>query len=195
MTTCKKFAASVLFALSSATMASAAADVITFDDIDTVDFNPVHFNYHHFQWSNLYALNSLLPQYQGSGYANGMASFYNVAFNRAGEDAAFTSTSRFNLLSIEVTNAFASRDVPAHFDGYVGDRLVYSLDVMANAERPTHVVFGWTGVTRVVMRGNGNFDQTVLDNISVSAVPEAHSYALLLAGLGLLAFTARRRSL
>lgn len=43
--------------------------------------------------------------------------------------------------------------------------------------------------------GGGNLLFAADGNVTVSAIPEANTYAMMLAGLGLVAFTARRRSL
>lgn len=52
-----------------------------------------------------------------------------------------------------------------------------------------------SGVTRLLFYSNGASDGYggSLDNISVSAVPEVETYAMLLAGLGLLGVASRRR--
>lgn len=48
------------------------------------------------------------------------------------------------------------------------------------------------GVDKVTWSTNGKFN-LLLDDITVSAVPEPQTYAMMLAGLGLLGFMARRR--
>jgi hypothetical protein len=42
---------------------------------------------------------------------------------------------------------------------------------------------------------NGEGDYAKFDNVMVTAVPEAETYAMVLAGLGLVGFMARRRRL
>jgi hypothetical protein len=55
-----------------------------------------------------------------------------------------------------------------------------------------HVEFGslFAGVTSVLWSTTG---QSVADNVTVTAVPEPETYALFMAGLGLMGFIARRR--
>ena len=83
-----------------------------------------------------------------------------------------------------------------------------SLDILYDDGRPTmiigsnaatytvsglgHVEFGslFAGVTSVHWTTTG---QSVADNVTVTAVPEPEAYVMLLAGLGLLGFMARRR--
>ena len=58
----------------------------------------------------------------------------------------------------------------------------------------TAIVFGLPGATNLVLRGGGTrevFAGTY--GVTVNAVPEPGTYALLLAGLGMMAFVARRR--
>jgi hypothetical protein len=83
-----------------------------------------------------------------------------------------------------------------------------SLDILYDDGRPTmftgsnaatftvsglgHVEFGslFAGVTSVLWSTTG---QSMADNVTVTAVPEPETYALFMAGLGLMGFIARRR--
>jgi hypothetical protein len=51
---------------------------------------------------------------------------------------------------------------------------------------------GFTNLTKVTWSANSNVAQ--FDNINVAAVPEPETYAMFLAGLGLMGFMARRRN-
>lgn len=50
----------------------------------------------------------------------------------------------------------------------------------------------FAGVTEVTWYDSGNSD-SAFDNVTINAIPEPETYAMLLAGLGLLGFAARRR--
>lgn len=71
--------------------------------------------------------------------------------------------------------------------------------VYAPAAAPTSAQLVWTALssgqqTLTFIGGNGNQGPT-LDNVVLTAVPEPESYALLLAGLGVIGFLARRRKI
>jgi choice-of-anchor C domain-containing protein len=70
------------------------------------------------------------------------------------------------------------------FLGTTGTPVHYSFDVLATSES-TLLTFASGNTPK-----NGG---SVLDNVSVTAVPEPETYAMLLAGLGLMAGIARRR--
>lgn len=188
----KRFAAlsvAGLFTLASA-VAVAAPTVITFDDIDAGSGVLMTNGYAGLDWDNFYVLNAAAT-YPGSGYAYGAISAPNVIFNGYAGQASFSSASAFNLLTIQVTKAWLSG--VTHFDGYVGDTLTYSLNVSSSKTTPVLATFNWLGVNKVTISdGNGTY-HTVLDNVTIEAVPEPETYAMVLAGLGLVGFAARRR--
>lgn len=169
---------------------SAMATVITFDDIVTNGtYVEIQNGYGGLTWDNFYAIDSNF--HTGSGYQLGTVSQPNTAFNSSADPASFSSASAFNLTSIEVTKAWS--DGFTHFDGYVGSTLTYSMDVFSTTTAPTLALFNWSGLSKVTM-SDGNFtSQTAIDNLTVSAVPEPETYAMLLAGLGLIGTIARRR--
>jgi hypothetical protein len=45
----------------------------------------------------------------------------------------------------------------------------------------------------LIGNGDGNFIGALLDNVAVTSVPEPESYAMFMAGLGVMGFIARRR--
>ncbi len=131
--------------------------------------------------------------------ANGFSpsSFY---LNHANPNATFT------LNSFVIAGGWGSQTLG--IKGYNNGTQLFSTTQFVNLSA---IVFtpGWVGIdqfeittgadfvvinpTNFVFEGNGR--QWALDNadIQVSAVPEPETYAMLLAGLGLLGFAARRR--
>ena len=56
-----------------------------------------------------------------------------------------------------------------------------------------YAVASLNGISRLEFSGSGVLGNTSIDNVVLTAVPEPETYAMLLAGLGLLGFMARRR--
>lgn len=84
------------------------------------------------------------------------------------------------------------------FTGYVGDTLTYQTDVISGMNVPTLVTFNWTGVNSIVMKSWQASNASIYENITVNAaeasrVPEPGSTTMLLSGLGIMVFIARRR--
>ncbi len=80
----------------------ARADLITFDDIKNPGSGPPPINapliangYHGFNWTNFYVLNP--NGLAGSGYANGVVTPTNVAYNGFGAQAVLSSSTPFSL--------------------------------------------------------------------------------------------------
>lgn len=190
-TTLVKFAATVLFGLGSISLAHAST-TITFDDLPTATTEAeIADGYSGFNWDNFYILTPTSSIYSSSGFVNGLVSATNVAFNAWAEPAAFSSTSAFTFVSAYVTKGWETG--VTHFDGYVGNTLTYSVDVSSTKDAPTLATFNWVGVTKVVVSDANKTGQSVVDNITVAAVPEPETYAMLLAGLGMVGAVARRR--
>jgi hypothetical protein len=82
------------------------------------------------------------------------------------------------------------RSLYLSFDGNVAGTYVGNASV-------THFTYDFTGGAAPTLltfaSSTGGSGGAVLDNVSVAAVPEPESYAMLLAGLGLMGFVAKRR--
>lgn len=186
----RKLALSIAVAASLLASTVANATVINFDNLVISGYSAIQNGYAGFNWNNFYVLNS--SAYPNTGYSTGNVSGPNVAFNVSALTASFSSNTAFDLNSIMVTRAWNAGIT--HFDGYVGSVLTYSMDVFSTTLAPTLATFNWTGLNQVVMSGNG--DWSVIDNLTINQsnnVPAPATGALLLTGLGLIGFTARRR--
>jgi hypothetical protein len=181
----RAFAAAVMTASS----AYATATTITFDDLTPPPVGELIQNgYAGLNWSNFYVG---VGVELGGGYVPGTISQPNFAANGGGQPAYFSSTTLFSLQSMYVTKAW--KEGITHISGYSGTTLLYSTDVTSTTTTPTFITFNWNNLTKVeISDGNGTF-HTAIDNVTINAVPEPETYAMLLSGLGLLGAIARRR--
>ncbi len=174
----------------------ASAETLTFEGFS--DRSPITSNYGGLSWDNFSVFNTAFAN--TNGYVNGVVSGNNVAYNRFANPASISSSTAFTLNS-------------AYFTGAWNDGLTirvtgtgitnYSTDIVVSTTAPTNFVFNWSGLTSVNFSSfggtpagySGEGAHFAMDNltINVAAVPEPETYALLLAGLGIIGAAARRR--
>lgn len=188
----KKLALALAVASTLVVSTAANAVVLTFDDLPSICCTLIPNGYGGLQWDNFGVLGAYTSSsYTGTGYDTGTVSPPNVAYNGNANPASFSSGTAFSLNSMYVTKAWNAGIT--HFDGYVGNALTYTMDVFSTTTGPTLATFNWTGLNKVTM-SDGNYTlHTAIDNLTLSPVPEPETYAMLLAGLGLMGFTTRRR--
>jgi hypothetical protein len=103
----------------------------------------------------------------------------------AANDVTGTETVSYNAATHELTMTGTFLDVATGVSYAVSDAAAVNLD----AKYGSTMYIGFVGGT-----GGAGADQRIT-SFSVSAVPEPESYAMLLAGLGLIGFIARRRKI
>ena len=180
----KKMIAISLLAMMAGTV---HAQTITFDDKVASTSTLVENGYNGFNWSNFYILNSTNASYSGSSYAVGAISGTNVAYNGWGDDATISSNNAFVLSSAYLTDAWSNTTLTV--TGYNNGASVWSQTFALNTTSPTLVSFNTTPVTSVTFSNQGT--HFAMDNLTIAAVPEPETYALM--GVGLLGLLAARR--
>jgi hypothetical protein len=195
----KKFAGAIAVASMLIVSSAANAEVLTFDDLAT---NSIPNGYGGLQWDNFG--NQVNNPVSGSGYETGIVSGLNTAYNRWGNPATFSSAVAFTLNSAFFTGAW-NDGLQIHVVA-TGVSNTYTTDFAVDTSGPLNVVFNWLNINSVSFSSSGglphpgligNGTQFVMDNLAinevVSPVPEPETYAMLLVGLGLIGFMARRR--
>ena len=133
--------------------------------------------YDGFTWTNVYATAGA-PQ--GAGYAAGVVSPSNVAYNGFGDPASFAQSNgeAFDLNGVYATAAW--RDLlQVTFTGFVGSTPVVTQTISPSATSPTFFPLNFSHVTSVAFSSGGGFQHAgyvkdfahvVLDDLSTSRV-------------------------
>lgn len=204
MTSFKKLALTGALAL---TAASSFATTLTFDSFDASNslVNLASTNYGGFSWNNFLVSDNTGDT--GPGYTTGAVSGINTAFNGNGDPATFSSATAFTLNEAVFAGAW-NDGLNLRIVATTADNQTFSKDLVLNTQTATDVVFNWSNLTSVRFASSGGTrsplapvgktggTQFTMDNLTVNAtapVPEPETYALLLAGMGLVGAAARRR--
>jgi hypothetical protein len=190
----------VVIVIGLAALYQAEANLFTFDDLpDSFPGYAIPNGYGGLDWGNFYELDGVnINAYYGisaSGYANGVVSANNVAFNNFGNTAITSASTPFNLVSGYFTGAF-NNNLTLSVQAYNGSSLIYSQTYSLNATSSQFITFGMNNITEVDFSSYGGYNaglnygsgtQFVMDNLTVVPVPEPAALALAgLSGLMLL---------
>ncbi|MBA4109323.1 MAG: PEP-CTERM sorting domain-containing protein [Leptothrix sp. (in: Bacteria)] len=168
-------------------------------DFDTGLSGTIYSNYGGLNWSNFDVLNSSF--YQPSGYVAGTISPSSVAFNAYGNAASFNSGAQFTFNSAYFTAAW-SNGLIVDVQGYLGGSLVKSTSFTLDTTAASLITFNWANIDQVTFVSHGGVDAGLggsgthfaLDNVTLNAVPEPSSFALVIAGLGIFGLMSKRRA-
>ncbi|HJU99699.1 MAG TPA: PEP-CTERM sorting domain-containing protein [Burkholderiaceae bacterium] len=186
--------------------AHAAKTTIDFDNFNLQGELNLSITNHYagLNWNNFGVIRGGDDQVAGTGYDYGTVSGLNAAYNERGDDASFSSASNFKLYSLFLTAAW--KPCTVEFYGYHGNTLSQQMTVETNQSSPMLVHFNWSDIDQVRfhVQGYGYDRQQVIDNIKLEftpappvpplPVPEPETYAMLLAGLGLVGYAQRRKA-
>lgn len=132
-------------------------------------------------------------------------SMHLMSWTNIGDTSGFTlsnlSNDLFNIQSFDFASGYVGGSQPVdilNVTSYLGGNLVNSVSFLSgidylNYSSLTTLNLGFTGIDTVRFEALGSSNRAIFDNVSVSAVPEPSTYVLMLAGLGLVGFMARRR--
>lgn len=183
---------------------AAQATTLTFDDLGLADGSETFISsYGGFTWDNAGALNTTGYAYNPSGYQVGAVSGSGVGFSFDSSTLSFSSATPFTFNSIWLTAAW-NDGLSVTLTGSLAGLSLYSQTVNPLATAPKLYTFDWANIDKVsIWTSGGTFhpgyggagEHVALDNLTFNAapVPEPESFAMLLAGLGVLAGVARRR--
>ncbi len=173
-------------------LAIAQTTVIGFDDLTTEtgtnSITPVPAGYNGLNWSNFYTVSS--DAYPGTGYANAATSNQYAAFNGYGAPAIITASAAFSLISGNFTAAYDTSD-SLEVDGYLNGNEVYTTTFNIGDGAPAAESLNFDGVDTVVFTNTDSTESFVVDDLSVTGVPEPTSMGLL--SVSAVALLRRRR--
>lgn len=163
----------MLSLLLSLAAASASAGVVNFDDLTGDETASISPGYHGLTWDNVGVIEA--AAFPGSGYAAGVISPSNVAFNRDGGTVAISRAGGFHFAGAYFTSAWLDQELS--FDGWRDGQLLYSTrtSYVIDTVAPLWIGLGWAGIDTLVIY-NSSGTQWAMDEFTV---PEPAPLALL----------------
>ena len=156
-------------------------------------------------WTNFHLIEVTNPSWSNSGAVQASVSLPGVANTDSGLPAQIHSLAPFTL-----NTAYFAADwndgLKVTVSGESEGLIVHTKTFFIDTQHPTLVTFNWQNIDNVLFSATGGIPNNALsgagtnfamDNLVIngpmSVAPEPETYAMLLAGLGLVGFMARRR--
>jgi hypothetical protein len=192
-------------------LSAQAADTLTFDDLGygvTLSKGEQYEQYKGFTWSNFMSFSSKAAQ--GNGYASGYTAMYKhsgmgiLNWEAQGAQLVRVDGSLFDFGSADMIAAW-NDGLHVTVTGWLGDEAKYTQLVTLDSTVVSPKVFNFTDIDKLTFSSFGgmknplnltNGTHFAIDNMNfnvTTAVPEPSSYAMLLAGLTMVGFIARKR--
>jgi hypothetical protein len=178
----------ILSLLLAACCAGAHADVIGFDDLASSETAHIANGYGGFHWTDLGVIGA--DVYPDSGFANGVVSYANAAFNHGGATVTISKAGGFDFLGAFFTSAWYEQELS--FEGSRDGQLIYATDIsyVIDTLTPQWIGLGWYGIDTLTIY-NSSGTQWAMDEFTV---PEPGTLALFgAAAAGWIASRRRRR--
>lgn len=157
--------------------AGAQAAVIGFDDVPGDETGVIASGYQGFDWTNMGVIGA--DAYPDSGFAAGVVSQANGAFNHAGQTVTISKAGGFDVVGAWFTSAWYEQELS--FEGSRDGELLYWTDVsfVIDTLAPAWIALGWHGIDTLTIY-NSSGTQWVMDDFTVAGtVPEPGTLALL----------------
>jgi hypothetical protein len=188
----KQLSAAAVLTMGAALAPLASAATIDFEDISNFNSSNYVFlanGYHGFNWDGGWADQSWVASAAINSWFSGAESHSGSVFvwSNGGTELSM-SGSTFTLNDFWARSGW-NNSQEMTVTGYLAGNQVVSSSFMLN-DTYQHIVLNFSGVDSVHIVSGGN---TLIDDITVNAVPEPETYAMLLAGLGLMGLLSRKR--
>lgn len=176
---------------------SAQASVLSFEDVPGAvagqPSNPIASGYAGYDWTNFFAADDTYLSSIGGNTA-AVTDGHWVAVNGMSAPGIVSDSTLFNFYGATFTRPRFSSLATLTLEAYAGSVLMYS-DSFTIAAMPVVKSYSWTGIDKLVFTPTKGGSPTLvaIDQLSLAPVPEPETYALMLAGLGLVGAMARRR--
>ncbi len=189
--------AGIGFLFAGVALSCGATTLLNFDDLSpgpAGSYAVIKNGYSGLQWSGFGVLDATLLTVP-DGYQAGMISTRNVAFNYDQFDrtAVISSGSAFNLDSAYLT-AQVVEGMQVEVQGFVGAQLTYDNTYTLSASSSTLVHFNYSGIDQVKFIPVNPITIFVMDNLTVTLVPEPDPSAFLLVGMALSALAMMKKA-